>query len=70
MANFVSHLATVLAGFALSLIYEWSVGLIVLAIVPLVFAIGGLYASLLSKLTYRGQTALGVAATIVEEVRV
>ncbi|GLJ41485.1 hypothetical protein SUGI_0858570 [Cryptomeria japonica] len=68
MASFVSHLATVLAGFAFSLSYEWTVALVVLAIVPLVVAIGALNASLLSKVTYKGQRAQGLAATIAEEV--
>ncbi|GLJ41488.1 hypothetical protein SUGI_0858610 [Cryptomeria japonica] len=68
MASFVSHLTTVVAGFALSLRYAWIVGLVVLAIVPLVVVVGASYASLLCKVTYKGQTALGVAATIAEEV--
>ncbi|XP_057857948.1 ABC transporter B family member 19-like [Cryptomeria japonica] len=68
MASFMSHLTTVVAGLALSLRYAWPVGLVVLAIVPLVVAVGASYASLLSKVTYKAQTASGVAATITEEV--
>ncbi|GLJ32746.1 hypothetical protein SUGI_0659280 [Cryptomeria japonica] len=68
MASFMSHLTTVVAGLALSLRYAWPVGLVVLAIVPLVVAVGASYASLLSKVTHKAQTASRVTATITEEV--
>lgn len=61
-------MATFVSGFVVGFTAVWQLGLVTLAVVPLIAVIGGIHTTTLAKLSGKSQEALSQAGNIVEQV--
>jgi ATP-binding cassette subfamily B (MDR/TAP) protein 1 len=61
-------MATFVSGFVVGFTAVWQLGLVTLAVVPLIAVIGAIHTTTLAKLSGKSQEALSQAGNIVEQV--
>lgn len=69
LGNFIHYMATFVSGFVVGFTAVWQLGLVTLAVVPLIAVIGGIHTTTLAKLSGKSQEALSQAGNIVEQVK-
>ncbi|KAI3705321.1 hypothetical protein L1987_75557 [Smallanthus sonchifolius] len=67
LGNFIHYMATFVSGFVVGFTAVWQLGLVTLAVVPLIAVIGGIHATTLAKLSSKSQDALSQAGNIAEQ---
>ncbi|KAF5475803.1 hypothetical protein F2P56_007573 [Juglans regia] len=67
LGNFIHYMATFVSGFVVGFTAVWQLGLVTLAVVPLIAVIGGIHTTTLAKLSGKSQEALSQAGNIVEQ---
>jgi ATP-binding cassette subfamily B (MDR/TAP) protein 1 len=68
LGNFIHYMATFVSGFVVGFTAVWQLGLVTLAVVPLIAVIGAIHTTTLAKLSGKSQEALSQAGNIVEQV--
>lgn len=67
LGNFIHYMATFVSGFAVGFTAVWQLGLVTLAVAPLIAVIGVIYTETSAKISGKSQDALSQAGNIAEQ---